>query len=77
MIMLKYYFSWIINLVIYVVLFNENRTLYLLRLSVVRLRKKKSGGVILNIRSNQSKSNIIFISLLVRDKIIGYIQCIR
>ena len=77
MIMLKYYFSWIINLVIYVVLFNENRTLYLLRLSVVRLRKKKSGGVILNIRSNQSKSNIIFISLLVRDKIIDYIQCIR
>lgn len=77
MIMLKYYFSWIINLVIYVVLFNESRTLYLLRLSVVRLRKKKSGGVILNIRSNQSKSNIIFISLLVRDKIIGYIQCIR
>lgn len=77
MIMLKYYFSWIINLVIYVVLFNESRTLYLLRLSVVRLRKKKSGGVILNIRSNQSKSNIIFISLLVRDKIIDYIQCIR
>lgn len=77
MIMLKYYFSWIINLVIYVVLFNESRILYLLRLSVVRLRKKKSGGVILNIRSNQSKSNIIFISLLVRDKIIDYIQCIR
>lgn len=77
MIMLKYYFSWIINLVIYVVLFNERGTLYLLCLSVVRLRKKKSGGVILNIRSNQSKSNIIFISLLVRDKIIDYIQCIR
>lgn len=77
MTMLKYYFSWIINLVICVVLFNERGTLYLLYLGVVRLRKKKSGGVILNIRSNQSKNNIIFISLLVRDKIIDYIQCIR
>lgn len=42
-----------------------------------QIKKKKSGAVILNIRSNQNKSNIIFTSLLVRDKIIDYVQCIR